>query len=285
MTMKKRLCMILMFVAALLSFQGFMSISQTQRVQAAAPKLSKTKKTLYVGSDFKLKLKNATGKVKFRSTDKKIVSVAKDGTVTAVAPGKATIKVTNKGKTYKCKITVKKARTTAQDPVTTPDPTDIPDPAITPDPTEDPGNSADPDIPAYLSITDDEVYNAIMALQSEYPEGTPWTNADTYSWGPEVAMTLGYGGFGGGGCQAFAMLASDAAFGNAPAYKFTDPAYIGAGAILRINNDTHSVVVLKVDGDKITIAEGNYNSSVHWGRVIDINNCGFVYGYTRRPVE
>ena len=65
----------------------------------------------------------------------------------------------------------------------------------------------------------------------------------------------------------------------------TDPAYISAGAILRINNDTHSVVVLKVDGDKITVAEGNYNSSVHWGRVIDINNCGFVYGYTRRLFE
>ena len=124
-----------------------------------------------------------------------------------------------------------------------------------------------------------------MALQSEYPEGTPWTNANTYSWGPDVAMTLGYGGFGGGGCQAFAMLASDAAFGNAPAYKFTDPAYISAGAILRINNDSHSVVVLKVDGNMITIAEGNYNSSVHWGRVIDITNCGFVFGYTRRPIE
>ena len=271
--MKKRLCMILMFTLALLSFQGFMGIPQTQQVQAASPKLNKTKKTLYVGSDFKLKLKNATGTVKFKSTNKKIVTVAKDGTVTAVAPGKAGIKVTYKGKTYKCKITVKKAKTPVQDPVTQPDPT------------EDPGASADPDIPAYLSITDDEVYDAIMALQSEYPEGMPWTNANTYNWGPEVAMGLGYGGFGGGGCQAFAMLASDAAFGNAPAYKFTDTSRIRAGDILRINNDTHSVVVLKVDGDKITIAEGNYNSSIHWGRVIDINNCGFVFGYTRRPVE
>ncbi|MCR5330369.1 MAG: Ig-like domain-containing protein [Lachnospiraceae bacterium] len=262
--MKKRFCMILLFALALLSFQGFLNISPVRRAEAAAPKLSKTKKTLYVGDSFKLKLKNATGTVKYKSTNKKIVTVAKDGTVTAVAPGKAKIKVTDNGITYKCKITVKKAKAAVKDP------------------TGSSGPSGD--IPAYLSITDEEVCDAIMALQSEYPEGMPWTNANTYTWGREVASGLGYSSFGGAGCQAFAMLASDAAFGNAPAYRFDDPAHIRPGDILRINSDTHSVVVLKVDGDKITIAEGNFNSSIHWGRVIDINNCDFVYGYTRRPV-
>lgn len=40
---------------------------------------------------------------------------------------------------------------------------------------------------------------------------------------------------------------------------------------MRVRNSTggeHSVIVLKVEGNNITVAEGNYNNSVHWGRVI-----------------
>ena len=47
---------------------------------------------------------------------------------------------------------------------------------------------------------------------------------------------------------------------------------IQVGDGVRLNNDTHSVVVLDVgiDGHTITVAEGNFNYSVHWGRVIDL---------------
>ena len=47
---------------------------------------------------------------------------------------------------------------------------------------------------------------------------------------------------------------------------------IQVGDGVRLNNDTHSVVVLNVaiDGHTITVAEGNFNYSVHWGRVIDL---------------
>lgn len=31
------------------------------------------------------------------------------------------------------------------------------------------------------------------------------------------------------------------------------------------------MVVLKVNGTEVTVAEGNYNSSVHWGRTIDLS--------------
>ena len=93
---------------------------------------------------------------------------------------------------------------------------------------------------------------------------------------------MGYGGYTGGGCVAFAMIASDAAFGNIPAYKKTDKAGIKVGDIIRINNNSHSVIVLKVNGnDEYTIAEGNYNSSIHWGRVINLSQTGFSYRITR----
>ena len=95
-------------------------------------------------------------------------------------------------------------------------------------------------------------------------------------------MGLGYSSYSGCGCFAFAMIASDAAFGNAPAYEFTDKNKIRVGDILRINNDTHFVIVLKKNRNtKYTIAEGNYNSSINWGRVIDLKETGFDYGYTR----
>ena len=133
---------------------------------------------------------------------------------------------------------------------------------------------------------EDRIYNAIIALKAKYPQGYRWTNNDKYTWGPSVAMGLGYGGFTGGGCVAFAMIASDAAFGNIPAYEFKDKNEIRVGDILRIDNDNHSVIVLKKNGDsQYTIAEGNYNSSINWGRVINIDTSGFVYGYTRYKIK
>ena len=127
------------------------------------------------------------------------------------------------------------------------------------------------------------IYNAIIALKAKYPEGTPWTNANSYSWGFNVARGLGYGGFTGSGCAAFAMIASDAAFGDIPAYKKEDKDGIKVGDILRIKNNTHSVIVLQKTStkDQYVIAEGNYNASIHWGRIINLSETGFNYRFTR----
>ena len=126
------------------------------------------------------------------------------------------------------------------------------------------------------------IYNAIISLKSKYPQGKSWTNNNKYVWQSSVAIGLGYGSYTGYGCVAFAMIASDAAFGNIPAYKKTDKKRIKVGDIIRINNDSHSVIVLKVHGiDKYTIAEGNYNSSINWGRVINLSTTGFNYRITR----
>ena len=70
--------------------------------------LNKTSATLAVGDKTELKLKGA--KVKsFKSSDKAIAVVDKNGVVTAKKKGEATIKVTDtKKKTYTCKIKVEK---------------------------------------------------------------------------------------------------------------------------------------------------------------------------------
>lgn len=109
--------------------------------------------------------------------------------------------------------------------------------------------------------TEKQAYKAIYSLKAEYPEGKKWTNDNYYQWN---------GGFysGGYGCAGFAFLCSDAAFGTLPARFISDITIrdIHVGDILRINSDTHSVVVLKVKTKSVVVVEGNYNSSIHWER-------------------
>lgn len=133
-----------------------------------------------------------------------------------------------------------------------------------------------------LSGTDfsaETIYNAMIALKEQYPEGTRYTNADFYRW---------KGGYyyGGYGCAGFAFMLSDAAFGDLPARFYYDYSKIRVGDILRVNGDTHSVIVLEVHESYVIVAEGNYNSSVHWGRRItreEINDGSTVHAMTRYP--
>lgn len=110
-------------------------------------------------------------------------------------------------------------------------------------------------------LTEAEVYNAMIALKSQYPTGTPWNNSNKYSWKGGI-YSAGYG------CAGFAFMLSDAAFGSRKARKHTDFNNIKVGDIVRYLNDSHSVIVLAVSGDTFTVAEGNMNEAVYWGRQI-----------------
>lgn len=105
------------------------------------------------------------------------------------------------------------------------------------------------------------IYDALIAQKAIYPEGMHWDNSNYYGW---------HGGIysGGYGCAGFAFALSDAAFGDAPARMHYDYNNIKVGDIVRMNNDTHSVIILEVQSDSVIVAEGNYNYSVHWGRRI-----------------
>ncbi len=101
---------------ALLAFlltAGFLPESQFFRAQtviAATVNLSSKKEKLTEGSSFNMKLIGASGKVKWVSKNKNIAVVDAKGTVTAVSEGKTVIKAKNKGKVYKCKLTVLPAK-------------------------------------------------------------------------------------------------------------------------------------------------------------------------------
>ncbi|MCI9360994.1 MAG: leucine-rich repeat protein [Hungatella sp.] len=139
-----------------------------------------------------------------------------------------------------------------------------------------------------------EAYEAMIALKDEYPEGMTWTNYEPYGSKGQLGSAYTwkggsiYGAKSGVGCMAFAFILSDEAFDNLPAraiekgkFTFED---VKVGDILRVNSNSHSVIVLQKSEAGVTVAEGNYNKSVHWGRamsVAEVKNADFII--TRYP--
>ncbi len=128
------------------------------------------------------------------------------------------------------------------------------------------------------SLTDEEAYKKLISLKKKYPEGKKWTNDNTYQRGYVI----------GGGCAGFAFIALDTVFGkNAPSSTYYDFEWedLRVGDHIRMENSyggEHSVIVLTIEDDYITICEGNYNSSIHWGRKItrDTLESKFIYRQT-----
>lgn len=143
-----------------------------------------------------------------------------------------------------------------------------------------------PDIPDVdvSSLTQAKVYAAMTALENMegYREGDPWTNTVPYSGTGDDVYRWAGGTIGGVnivavGCVAFAFTLSDAAFGNLQARMYAGGEFtyddIKVGDILRVNNDTHTVIVLEVSDAGVVVAEGNigtgdHQNKVHWGRGI-----------------
>lgn len=131
--------------------------------------------------------------------------------------------------------------------------------------------------------TPTEVYEAMIALKDreQYKEGTPWTDDEPYSDSKGYYRWKG-GPLGGSnivavGCVAFAFILSDEAFGALPARMYAAGSFtfedIKVGDILRVNNDTHTVIVLEVNDASVIVAEGNISTGdhkgrIHWGRAI-----------------
>lgn len=177
----------------------------------------------------------------------------------------------------------------------------LPDASEQPAETTKPVQPTEPSKPSEPSVstpsdvpTEEEVYNAILALKAQYPDGMTWTNDNVYkipgllSTG-ELHYTLNRG------CAAFTLMCQDAAFGptdwvNGTKFKprshevFDD---IRVGDIVRYDNSSggHEVIVLEKKDDSIIVAEGNYSGRVHWGREItrDFLEANDFFVSTRYP--
>lgn len=112
---KNRFFLSFIFVLALILG---LSVTSSLRANAASkPAVSKKKVTIYTDSDpYTIKIKNLSDSatIKYKSSNKKIITVSKKGVVKPVGTGKASVKatVTQNGNTYKLKtvFTVKEAK-------------------------------------------------------------------------------------------------------------------------------------------------------------------------------
>lgn len=77
------------------------------RVEAASIKLNKSKKTIYEGATYKLKVSGTKKKVNWKSSNKSVAKVDSKGNVTAKKNGTATITAKVGKKKLKCKVNVK----------------------------------------------------------------------------------------------------------------------------------------------------------------------------------
>ncbi len=99
----KRICRVFLVLVTFIA----MVMMCTTTAQAAT-KISKKKATLYVGETMQLKLTGGSSSIIWKSNKSKIASVNKSGLVTAKKKGSCKITAKCAGKTYTCKITVKK---------------------------------------------------------------------------------------------------------------------------------------------------------------------------------
>lgn len=137
----------------------------------------------------------------------------------------------------------------------------------------------------YATISSDEAYEKMIAMEAQYPTGMTWTNDNYYKWNC---------GWGAWGCMGFAHMISDAAFGNAGLRTVYDDGTgamidnIRVGDVLRLDNDNHSVIVLRIYDDFVVIAEGNASGKVRWGRTISKddmrNQCQTYYAQTGKKL-
>ena len=78
------------------------------KVTVVNPRLNKKKITVYNSRSFRLKVTGGKGRVRWKSGNKKVSTVSKKGTVTALKGGTCTVTAVRNGITLKCRVTVPK---------------------------------------------------------------------------------------------------------------------------------------------------------------------------------
>lgn len=266
-------------------------------------RLSAATLTLQKGSTFQLKL-NGTGKAPtWSSSNTGVATVNGSGVVTGVNNGTAYITANVNGNKYTCTTTVKTAATTT---TTKPATGQTTTEKTTSGGTVVKGTIADGKVPYYPSAypalygsdyaRQDIIlkrmliaYNGVNPGTGEmvfnYKAGMKYTNDDYRDW---------FGGIyrGGYGCAGFCFEMSDAGFIEgkkpnlfAPLSKMylidkngnSDTTLnnvteiknkIRVADIIRLDYNTHSVIVIAKDNEGVFVAEANYNKAIKWGRKI-----------------
>lgn len=116
--------------------------------------------------------------------------------------------------------------------------------------------------PSPATITEESVQSALTGLRAKYPHGavypSPYTSTSSPPYGPTNKN-----------CAGWAILCSDAAFGNLPWRKIDRPSWeqIRPGDLVEIRGGglNHGVIVLKRTEECIEVTESGLNQKVMWG--------------------
>lgn len=260
--------------------------------------LSDTAKSIFIDKSATLKLVGASGKVKWKSSKTSVAKVDANGKVYGIKPGTAKITATYNGDKYVCNVTVRnpfitrsavsvgkngkftlklkgadaKSWKSSNSAIASVDKKGVvkgkKNGKVTITCTTKNGKKIKCKVVVFKS--ESSIYKTLVKFKKKLPEGKRWTNDDYYQWKGGTYR-------GGYGCAGFAFMLSDAVFGSRKAYVHQNYRKVLPGDIVRINNDGHSVIVIKVTSTGVVVAEGNYNSSVHWGREFtfeELEKCG-----------
>ncbi|MGN0316657.1 MAG: hypothetical protein ACI4E1_01855 [Lachnospira sp.] len=139
------------------------------------------------------------------------------------------------------------------------------------------------------ALSDDEIDAVFQQLRKDFPEGKYWNNGGISDEpceheSPDTRYCNKYEGVTntafshykwyelGTQCLGFASLISDCIFGaDAPVNSFTDFNQVRVGDHVRMNNDTHSAIVIEKGNDYIVVVECNADyktCQITWGRKI-----------------
>lgn len=199
-------------------------------------KLNYSQKKLKVAQSFNLKVQNLPDSysISWEVEDSNIVSVADSGKVVAMAPGKTTITIiVNDNTVLTCKISVISNKKKLK-----------------------------------RSPEEQKIFEKLKSLKKKFKEKQPWGDDKEYFC--QKNNTLG------SGCAALGFQISDELFGkDAPMKEKQDLSNIKnkirIGDLLRILDDTHTVIVVDKEEDGVILLEGNFyfgnskEGKIHWG--------------------
>lgn len=119
--------------------------------------------------------------------------------------------------------------------------------------------------------TEDNVSDALQALQSEYREYDIWDTQRSYT---SAKLGTAVGG------QAFAYMISDRVFGALPSEKVTKVSQIKPGDLVYFNSDGQYAVVTSVTGNTFSYVYSNGFGIISWrgsGRIDNLGSRDTVY--------
>ena len=112
-------------------------------------------------------------------------------------------------------------------------------------------------------LTEENVRSAILALKQTYPHGAEYPTP----YRPNTGLSRPYTNCDH--CAGWAMLCSDAAFGDLPWRRVDNPRWedIRVGDVLDYRNDYsgHAIVVIEKTDEYVKVTESGINNHARWG--------------------